>query len=208
MPSIFIDHFEESMIEGMGWKLVPLRTWPDRYEPALDNDCILWELPEAIREWLHAGRGAVIAEDVERCLGSFESLCPPGAFNAGIRGLAPEADLLPELTSVLHQVNQLTGGRRLVDEIEEQGLQAAALCRCDPLHVVRTDEVSICSPFWPRSPELGRCGAHFVGMNAHHIPWNYYDRPADAWLEDHWQRHRPELYRRAGLQPAAYTTAI
>jgi hypothetical protein len=208
MPSIFLDYFEESMIEGMGWKLVPLRTWPDRYELALDNDCILWDIPEAILQWLHSGHGAVIAEDVDRCLGSFESLCPAGAFNAGIRGLAPGTDLLPELTSVLQQVSQITGGRRLVDEIEEQGLQAAALCRCDPLHIVRTDEVSICSPFWPRSPELGRCGAHFVGMNAHHISWNYYDRPADAWLDDHWQRHRPELYRRAGLQPATYSITI
>jgi hypothetical protein len=67
------------------------------------------------------------------------------------------------------------------------------------LLLVRTHDVSICSPFWPRSPELGRCGAHFVGLNAHHIPWNYYDRPADVWRDEHWERHWPELYRKAGL---------
>lgn len=201
MPSIFHEYFEESMIEGMGWKLVPLRTSPDRYELALDNDCILWDLPVAVHQWLESGRGAMIAEDVERCLGSFESLCPPGAFNAGIRGLSPGADIGHALQSVLREVGQLTGGKRLVEEIEEQGLQAAALCRCDPLYFVRTDEVSICSPFWPRCPELGTCGAHFVGMNAHHIPWNYYDRPADTWLDDHWRRHRPELYGRAAIKP-------
>lgn len=201
MPSMFHEYFEESMIEGMGWKLVPLRTWPDRYELALDNDCILWDLPDAIHQWLQSANGAVMAEDVERCLGSFESLCPPGAFNAGIRGLAPGADLSPALNSVLEEVSRIKGGERLVEEIEEQGLQAAALCKCDPLYIVHTDEVSICSPFWPRNPELGRCGAHFVGMNAHHIPWNYYERPADTWLDDHWLHHRPELYRRAGIEP-------
>jgi hypothetical protein len=201
MPCIFREYFEDDMIAGMGWKLVPLRTCPDRHELALDNDCVLWELPDAIVRWLQTGRGVVIAEDVERYLGSFESLCPPGAFNAGIRGLAKGVDLLESLSSVLSQVRRLIGGKRLVDEIEEQGLQAAALCQCSPLHLVRTDEVSICSPFWPRSPELGRCGAHFVGINAHSIPWSYYHRPADAWLADHWRRHRQELYRRAGIEP-------
>jgi hypothetical protein len=36
-------------------------------------------------------------------------------------------------------------------------------------------------------------------MNAPHIPWNYYDRPADLWLEEHWQHHRPALYKKAAL---------
>ena len=36
-------------------------------------------------------------------------------------------------------------------------------------------------------------------MNALHTPWDYYDRPADAWLDEHWLRHRPALYEKAGL---------
>jgi hypothetical protein len=36
-------------------------------------------------------------------------------------------------------------------------------------------------------------------MNARHIPWNYYDRPADEWMEEHWRRRRPALYERAGV---------
>lgn len=199
VPSVLRPHLDRNVMQGMGWKLAPLRTDPDRYELAMDNDVILWALPLAMRQWLESPRAALFAQDVDRCLGSFDPLCPPGAFNAGIRGLAPGVDLAPELADVLSAVSESSGRPfQLVDEIEEQGLQAAAVCRLQPL-VVTTQEVSICSPFWPRSPELGTCGAHFVGMNAHHIPWNYYDRPADDWLDDHWQRHRPALYQRAGL---------
>ena len=150
----------------------------------------------------------LFAEDVERCLGSFEGVCPPGKFNGGIRGLPPDADLGQELVGAIQDACKTSGEPlRLIAEIEEQGLQAAAMCRMKKLLLVRTDDVSICSPFWPRSPEAGRCGAHFVGLNAHHIPWNYYDRPADAWLDEHWERHRPELYRRAGLERNAQSGA-
>ena len=200
VPQVFQHYFDQTLMEGMGWKLVPLRTFPDRYELALDNDCILWGLPDAIRRWLESSDGSVFAEDVERCLGSFDALCPHGAFNAGIRGLLPGQDLEHALAKVLRSVAQASGGQaQLLSEIEEQGLQAAAIFRMQPVFLVKTSEVSICSPFWPRSPELGTCGAHFVGMNAHHVPWNYYDRPADLWLEEHWMRHRPAIYRRAGL---------
>ncbi len=199
VPPVFHSYFDQTLMEGMGWKLVPLRTFPDRYELALDNDCILWSLPQAIGRWLQSSDGCVFAQDVDRCLGSFDAFCPPGAFNAGIRGLPPGQDLEQALRDVLERVANASGKVQLLAEIEEQGLQAAAIFRSRPVLLVRTGEVSICSPFWPRSPELGTCGAHFVGMNAHHTPWNYYDRPADVWLEEHWLRHRPALYRKAGL---------
>jgi hypothetical protein len=200
LHSVFSPFFDESVIEGMGWKLVPLRAFRDCYELALDNDCILWDLPRGLEQWLLAERSGLLSEDVARCLGSFDALCRPGSYNAGIRGLPPAVDLQTELRIVMEEANKLAGGSlRLRDEIEEQGLQAAAMCRVEPLYLVRTSEVSICSPFWPRSPELGSCGAHFVGMNAHHIDWNYYDRPADEWLKAHWDRHRQTLYEKAGL---------
>jgi hypothetical protein len=46
------------------------------------------------------------------------------------------------------------------------------------------------------------CGAHFVGLNLKHIAWDYYDRPADTWMDEHWARHAPFLYRAVGLAPA------
>jgi hypothetical protein len=199
-PEMLLTYFDESVIEGMGWKLAPLRIYPERYELALDNDCIMWKAPEGMRQWLQSESGCLFAEDVDRCLGSFDALCPPGTFNAGIRGLPPGIDLGDALDSVLHEVSSRLGGRlHLISEIEEQGLQAAAICRMNSMFLVRTNEVSICSPFWPRSPEFGTCGAHFVGMNARHIPWNYYGRPADICLEEHWLRKRPVLYEKAGL---------
>jgi hypothetical protein len=179
-PLVLRAYSDEKLIEGMGWKLVPLRLCHERYELAIDNDCILWALPAAMQRWLESETAYMFAEDVERSLGSFDPLCPPGAINAGIRGLPPGRDLGAPLAHVLNEVEKASGGSfRLTAEIDEQGLQAAAMCCCKPLLFVRKDEVSICSPFWPCSSELGTCGAHFVGLNAPHIPWNYYDRPAD-----------------------------
>ena len=200
LPPVLGPYLDEGVIEGMGWKLVPLRVCPAAYELAIDNDCLIWALPQGMQAWLKSGNGGLFAEDVDRCLGSFDDLCIPGNLNAGIRGLPPDLDLRDQLQFVLQAAARATGGHfQLSSEIEEQGLQAAAMSRLSPLFLVRNTEVTICSPFWPRSPELGSCGAHFVGMNAPHIPWNYFDRPADEWLEEHWQRHRPALYEKAGL---------
>jgi hypothetical protein len=53
--------------------------------------------------------------------------------------------------------------------------------------VVTLDEVTICSPFHPHLPHLGRCGAHFVGINVRRIPWSYYGPPATEVRLKHWQ---------------------
>jgi hypothetical protein len=200
LPEVLLAHFDATVIEGMGWKLAPLRTFIDRYELALNNDCILWDVPDGMRQWLELKDGFLFAEDMDRCFGSFDALCRPGCLNAGIRSLPPGVDLQEELRFVLSAVSEQSNAPlQLSSELEEQGLQAAMISQRESLFLVQAAEVSICSPFWPRSPEPGICGVHFVGMNAHHIPWNYYERPADVWLEEHWQRHRPALYRTAGL---------
>lgn len=200
IPAGLSRYLGEDLIGGMGWKLIPLRIEAARPELALDNDCIVWQLPGGMRQWLEGGAGALLAQDVRRCLGSFDAVCRPGAFNAGIRGLSAGQDLGELLIAAAEDARQAADGvLDLTGEIEEQGWQAAAVSRLEPLFLVGTDEVSLCSPFWPLSPEPGTCGAHFVGMNAWHLPWNYYDRPADEWLTEHWQRHRPLLYERAGL---------
>ncbi len=209
LPPVLLPYVDAACIEGMGWKLAPLRTFAERYELAIDNDVILWDVPDGMRQWLAEPRSFLFAEDVDRCFGSFEPLIRAditlsGGLNAGIRGLPPGEDLSAQLLAVLTEADALsrsgTGAAlRLAGEIEEQGLQAAAIARTAPLYLVRDDEVRLCSPFWPKRPDLGSCGAHFVGMNAAHIPWDYYDRPADVWLAEHWEHSRPELYRRAGL---------
>lgn len=200
MPLWLRPHLDGALCEGTGWKFAPLRVDNNRYELALDNDCILWDVPDAILSWLAGERGGVLAHDVSRCLGSFDAVCPPGAYNSGIRGLAPGFDWEGALESTLEDARRKSGDHlQLLSELDEQGLQSAAMFRCDPLCLVSSREVSICSPFWPRSPEFGTCGAHFVGMNSRHIAWNYYDRPADLWLDEHWARSRPLLYAFAGL---------
>ncbi len=54
MPPSLAPHFDWHMAEGVGWKLLPLQVFPGRHELALDNDCILWAQPPALKEFWHA----------------------------------------------------------------------------------------------------------------------------------------------------------
>ena len=187
VPSFIRSHLDAGMAEGVGWKFVPIRVFPELHELSLDNDCILWEMPMAIRTWLDRADShtCVVAEDVRTCLGQFTHLCDPEPRNSGIRGLPAGYDYEDALRKVLeeHPI-------RMTSELDEQGLQIAALSRFGEPLAVTLEEVTICSPFWPHLPHLGRCGAHFVGLNSRHIPWNYYDRPADECMAEHWEKHR------------------
>lgn len=196
LPPVLAGRLDPAMAEGVGWKLIPAQVWPDRHELALDNDCILWDQPAALRQFLARTDATLMAEDVDRCLGQFQDEpAVPGAVNSGIRGLPPGFALAPALARVLAQRETL----QLKSELDEQGLQAAALHRESPCLLVSKEEVSICSPFWPRQTELGSCGAHFVGLNSRHLPWHYYDEPGDLVRRRHWDAHRPALYAKAGL---------
>jgi hypothetical protein len=189
---------DDGMAEGVAWKLAPLRCFPDHRELALDNDVILWELPAALAAWLadESPERCLLAEDVVPGLGQFVSVCGGRALNSGIRGLPAGFDLEQRLSDVLddHPVT-------LVSELDEQGLQAAALSRVTEPHVVSVDEVTICSPFPPHLPRPGRCGAHFVGLNARRFGWDFYGEPAELVRARHWDQHRAELYGRVGIEP-------
>jgi hypothetical protein len=195
IPAFLREHFDEQMAEGVGWKFAPMRLFPDRWEISLDNDCILWEMPAAVGEWLGAGdaRRCLIAEDARRCLGQFSHLCGPEPRNSGIRGLPPGFDLARVFRELLAE-NPV----RLTSELDEQGMQVAAVSRAAPAHVVAIEDVTICSPFPPHRPDLGRCGAHFVGLNAKRLPWELEGRPAVEYVREHWLRHRGAIARRVG----------
>lgn len=202
LPDFLQPYLDRNMAEGVGWKLAPLRLFPDRYELALDNDCILWEMPRAIRAWLEEqGSPFVIAEDVRAMFGQFAEFCGTRPLNLGIRGLPPGFDL----ASALRQLLARRGPVVLASELDEQGLQVAVVSQDGPPLVVSHDEVTICSPFPPHEPRLGRSGAHFVGLNARQLPWDYYGRPAVDWIRENWLRHRDELHRMVGLPLVSQT---
>lgn len=194
------EHFDEGMAEGVGWKLAPMRAFPDRYELALDNDCVLWALPPAMRAWLEGEpETCLLAEDVRACFGQFSALCGPEPRNAGIRGLPPHFDLGAEVARLLASRGVLRS------ELDEQGLQVAALTGARPTHAVSIDDVTVCSPFPPHRQALGRCGAHFCGLNAKALPWSVEGRGASEITLEHFARWRPALYANVGLAaPAAH----
>jgi hypothetical protein len=197
-PEVLRRHLDDAMAEGVAWKFAPLTAFQDRAELALDNDVILWDTPTAVRRWLDGDGERLLAEDVAMGHGAFAALCGDEPRNSGIRGTPAGFDLSAAFGRVLAQAPAHLGS-----ELDEQGLQVAALSLDGPPLVVGIEDVSICSPFWPHQPELGRCGAHFVGLNAKHLPWGYYGRPATEVRTEHWLRLRPELYARLGLSPAA-----
>ena len=203
IPSVLTEHLDAGMSEGTGWKLAPLRLYPGRHELSLDNDCVLWDVPDAMRQWLASPTDRLFAADVTVAVGQFEPEVGGLPRNSGIRGLPPGFDFEAALREALARAERRLGRRvALSSELDEQGLQAAAVAVDGPPRVVPVSDVSICSPFWPHLPDVGRCGAHFVGSNARHIGWSYYDRPADACMAEHWRRHRDEVYRRTGAPQA------
>lgn len=197
LPSSIARYFDAGMAEGAAWKLAPLRVFPDRYELALDNDCILWAIPEPIRRWMDAeARSCVLAEDVRACFGQFARECGNAPRNAGLRGLPPGFELERAIADVLRDHGPLTS------ELDEQGLQVAALVRERPAEVVSLADVTICSPFPPHLPHLGRCGAHFCGLNTRDLGWQLDGRPASDYVRAHFRRHRDALYAHVGLSPS------
>jgi hypothetical protein len=192
LRELFLD---AGMAEGVAWKFAPLRCFPAAHELAFDNDVVLWRMPPAIAAWLDDDNPnrCLLAEDVVPSFGQFADLCGPAPRNLGIRGLPPGFDLERALQAVLteHPV-------QLRSELDEQGLQVAAVSREVAPRVVCVEDVTICSPFPPHLPHLGRCGAHFVGLNARHFGWNYYDEPAERVRARHYDELASELHARTG----------
>ncbi len=205
IPKSFRSYLDENMSEGVGWKFAPMRLFPQQYELALDNDCILWQMPAAIRNWRADGADGtcVIAADVRPCFGQFADLCGSAPRNSGIRGLPPGFDLESAFTKILSVHPVL-----LRSEQDEQGLQVATVSAQRPPHVVTVQEVSICSPFPPHAPHFGSCGAHFVSLNAKRLPWDYYGRPATDWVREHWERLKPELEEQIRAPTPPETNAL
>src|SRR5262249_22397397 len=115
-------HLDQDMAEGVAWKLAPLLAFPDRHELALDNDVILWDIPQSIHYWLDEGANrCVLAEDVAVGHGAFAKFCGDEPRNSGIRGTPAGFDFAGALAHVLSEVPVLLGS-----ELDEQGLQVAA----------------------------------------------------------------------------------
>lgn len=182
------------MAEGVAWKLLPTRAFPGDHELALDNDVVLWDVPAAVRDWLDGRASFVLAEDVRPSFGRFAELCGSRPLNSGVRGLPPGF----ELDTALRELLARHPGP-LVSELDEQGLQCAALCGSGEVAIVGGDEVTICSPFPPHVPHLGSAGAHFVGLNTHRLGFTFDGRPAEEVRAEHWDGLAAEVARRVGL---------
>lgn len=193
-------HLDPGMAEGVGWKFAPARLTRDGYVLALDNDCILWSLPTPMRRWLaDAAPSCLLAEDVVPMFGQFQALCGSAPRNTGIRGLPPGFDLAGVVSRILEET-----GVTLRSELDEQGVVTLACSRFGAPHVVPVDDVAICGPFPPHRQELGRCGAHFVGLNAKRLPWTRDGRAGHEHVREHWCRLRPAVLARL-REPAAPT---
>jgi len=144
----------------------------------------------AIRDWLDGRADFVLAADVRPCFGRFAALCGDRSLNSGVRAVSPGFALDVVLARV---------PGALTSELDEQGLQCAALLAAGATAVVELDEVTICSPFPPHLWHLGRAGAHFVGLNTRVLGFRFEGRAAEDVRAEHWDGHYPEIVRRVGL---------
>lgn len=199
VPEVLRPFLDGGMTQGTGWKFIPPLLDKSTKELAIDNDVILWALPPAIRKWIDDPHGRLIAADITPAHGQFAAQCGPEPRNSGLRGTPAGFDYEGSIAAVLAE-NPV----KLESELDEQGLQIAAVSNGASPYVVPVADVSICSPFPPHMPEPGRCGAHFVGLNTRNLPFEFYGRPAREVRLDHWRRHRADLCRRVGLQWLEY----
>lgn len=204
IPKLLEPFLDRGMSEGTAWKFIPLLLDAAIKELAIDNDLILWALPPALRQWLDDPDGRLIAADVTAAHGQFAAQCGPEPRNSGLRGTPAGFDLQGAMAAVLAR-NPVT----MRSELDEQGLQIAAVSHGATPYVVPVEDVAICSPFPPHRPELGRSGAHFVGLNTRLLPFEFEGKPAREVRLEHWRLNRPDLYRRVGLHiPAALTEPV
>jgi hypothetical protein len=189
VPAWLQNRLDLGMAEGVAWKLAPVRLFPDRYEISFDNDVILWRVPDVMKRWLESSNGesCLMAEDAQRSFGQFSECCNGHAINSGIRGVPPGFDLEDRLQKKLRESQVV-----LRSELDEQGLQAAALSQA-ALSLVSKEDVSICSPFPMHQQTLGRCGAHFVGLNQKNLPWQLEGRGAHEVIHERWRGFKTKL---------------
>lgn len=195
LPRWLPEQTDREMAEGVAWKLAPVRLFPDSYEIALDNDVILWRVPDVMKIWLASGdsQTVVMAEDLHRAYGQFSELCEARSINSGLRGLPPHFNYERVLKRVLRRTRI-----KLRSELDEQGLQVAALAEKNVV-LVSNEDVTICSAFPMHQHHLGRCGAHFVGLNPKTLPWKGADgRPMHEAIRDAWRKHARRLSEMAG----------
>jgi hypothetical protein len=197
---------DAGLAEGVAWKLAPLRCFPAARELSLDNNVILGDVPAGLAARLgdESPERCLLAEDMAPALGQFDSLCENRALSSGMRGLPAGFDLERRLLAVL-DVHPVT----LRSELDEQGLQAAALLRdIDPRpapragpHVMSVEDAAICTPFPPHLPRPEVCGAHLAGLDASRVGWDFEGEPAERVRARHRDQHRAELYQRVGIEP-------
>jgi len=187
LPAWFKDHVDPAMAEGVAWKFAPPALFRDRHVLSLDNDVILWRMPDAIRRWLESPETLLIAEDVHSYYGQFANLCPAEPRNSGMVGIPAGWDTEARLKHLLRNV-------RLTSEADEQGLQVA-MVTAEPHGVVSVRDVSISGYFRPHMLELGSCGAHFVGVNSRHSQSTWQGRSIEHFAHEFFDGKRPEVVR-------------
>lgn len=183
---------------GEEWRVVSDRLFPDHYEVSLETDCILWSVPEALRDWMRdAGGRCLVAQDAGPGGRSADSR----PLNGHLRGLPPGFDFKRAFETSLRK------GQRLTSRADEDALHVDALTSHAPPVVVGLDDVSVCSPFPPHSQSFGRCGAHFCGLDARGLGSDLDEPRVEEAVKEHFHGVRRDLYERVGIKPMGARTA-
>ncbi len=144
---------------NVAWKLYPPRLRPASHELFIDNDILLWQIPQPIHDFLLTD-AVVYTHGLFRAYGGFAESVPVHAnINTGIFGVPPLFDLGKYLVSLM----EASSSQLWLDRFDEQGMVSSILALHPRQLEISLDDVSICHD---GARPAARCGHHFVSINS------------------------------------------
>lgn len=157
------------------WKYIPGRIELNKFELFLDNDVIIWRVPELIKTWAESN-SILISEDWNGShYGEFAgSIQTPDSYNAGIIGLPPGFEIPVPRTSDLSEHFH-----------SEQGYVASQILQSGkPVRLIKKELIYQANHFLesrlPADQMLDQFSiGHFCGCTyCHYVEWDKYFKEA------------------------------
>jgi hypothetical protein len=145
---------------SMFWKLYPARIRKECHEIIIDNDILIYKLPEKIIKFLNSNHVILTESHTRSYSGILKEIIPYGFnINSGIIGLPPNYDFENDIKETIknHKI-------KWEDHTSEQTLVAYILSKKN-CEIINKKEIYINFDCHKEKIILGTCGVHMCGLN-------------------------------------------
>lgn len=148
------------------WKLYPPRLDINSYEIFIDNDLIIFNHLDEVKELLTNNMPFITESMEDNSYGIYDRFVPFGLkINAGLFGIPPQFDLQKKIEEKIIAYWKYY--------LDEQGIMAYIFSR-EKFNLINRNKIPICHEKLPY--QLGTHGMHFVGLNrGFNQYWKRYD---------------------------------